>query len=465
MRHLQDDSDDSDDSDEDEDDEDEEDSSAPTPVHQHGQADVRVLHPSTSAPHLPHLFQHNTHTRTPPALSRQHSATSSLSSPSTPTVPPNGAAVSAATTADADLFNVNTFLPRVTPCPLLDVRVNSVLTAPELQVESLVQLHRHLQDALKALDTALQLDPFEKLLRWVALQASSPPLLPENATPAAAQQATAWALLAHQLELTSSQMSALRQSRVQTERLSSQIASLRGDLLHVSQCVRTYVSQLDGVRQQLQPVAISTRHMGRINQWLQSNEQWVAAQMQMQMRAQRQEGSMIMHMQLPTGADATDAALLQSPLPPLLHAPATQIMQPQLQARNPSPGLYDAAGVQPLDGLSFPSQSLGAPAASSMASPPSGPLLSLSSPVGLSPLLQPSMSPLSSSDAGASLPLPLLPSLAFVSSPPDGLIRLRDGPVDLAAPSLDLSCNARLGQMDATALVTDAELMFDDNGE
>jgi hypothetical protein len=161
-----------------------------------------------------------------------------------------------------------------------------------------VQLHRHLQDALKAIDTSMQLDPFEKLLRWVALQASTgPPSAAEQAqqTPAAAAQASAWAFLAQQLDLSAAQVGALRQSRTQTERLGADIAALRHELIRVSAGVRGYMSTLDAAQQQLQVAQLHPVQVEHFHRFVHSNAHWVQTQMHPQMQQPQQTFSPRMH--------------------------------------------------------------------------------------------------------------------------------------------------------------------------
>jgi len=234
---------------------------------------------SISAPHLSHRqpYSQSRLMRTPPVVSRQHSLSSIASLPSM------------SPSLSDDAFNLSVFLPRVTPCPLMPVGANDVISTAQQQQQSpgsagaLVQLHRYLQDALKAVDCSVQLDPFEKLLRWVALQASTAPPTPgTEMSAAAAAQASAWSYLASQLDLTPAQVHALRQSRVQTDRLGGDIASLRQELVRVSAGVRGYMSTLDLMQSQLQAAQLQPLQIEHFNSFLHGNAHWLQEQMQSQ---------------------------------------------------------------------------------------------------------------------------------------------------------------------------------------
>lgn len=380
-------------------------------------------------------------------MSRQASASSSIHTP-----PPVAA-------LEEPQFNAAAYLPAVAPCPLLSPLATSIISsaANDRGGCSLVQLHRYLQDALKSLDATAQLDPFEKLLRWVALQASTPQPLPgEAATPAAAAQASAWAFLAHQLELNPAQIVALRQSRQGTERLGHEIAALRSELVRISAAVRAYMSTLDSVQQLLAAAGLDSTQISRLGEFIERNARWI--------ETQRHPPPPPPPEPEPLRSPAVDAAVAASPAEEFLLHPS---------AADPLLGLgYDGgAGVgsgmlvvgtgllmDPL-GRQDSNTSLGSLGLGLGHGGHQGGL------IHGSPLLSaPSSSPLLPGGLGRS-PLLAPSSMIGLASPPDAMQQMANPAAGLmpdymlGAPAVAPSASSFL--VDSTTLVTDAELMFD----
>jgi hypothetical protein len=206
-------------------------------------------------------------------------------------------------------------------------------------------LHRHAQDSLKLTDEILQFDPFEKLLRWVALHASQsqmpePPVAHPHSSAAVA--AHAWSYLAHQLDLTPSQYSSLILSHRGDQSLHSALQFVRESIVAASATSRAHVSLLDGFLAQLDNHQVftndATKH--KMMRWAHDNQLWIKQQMTRPFGTPES-----------TGEEETNAPQHMQQQQQPTHQPSSAQMQleQQLQATPPS-GLH-----RQLQGLPPPS--------------------------------------------------------------------------------------------------------------